>query len=205
MSAERKTICSVCQVHYDGPDDGPISHGLCPIHAEKSSADLQAQKEELLAKFPHLRAMSMKRNPSRSGHRYFKDLPIGSKFSWHRGGPYGITKVRDGWYEVDGKEFVSVDYAQVYVKSSRRKSTGSTRRKPIPVARQSVSIHNLGSKYSNGSDCFEVILKRGGKPQVRIYATGAEQYRRALMAADLWSRGATVNSIEKVVGKHFDQ
>ncbi len=83
-------------------------------------------------------------------------------------------------------------------KPARRKA------KSIPVGRQSASIQNHGSKTGSGPDHYTVTLRRGGKPVMRIQAVGVDQYRRALAAADLWSRGATVASIEKVVGKHVN-
>lgn len=89
----------------------------------------------------------------------------------------------------------------IFAEAARRMAKPRKRR-PIKVARQSVSIRNLGSKTGSGPDCFEVILRRGGKPVLKISAEGPDQYRRAVAAADLWARGATIGSIEKLIGKH---
>lgn len=72
-------------------------------------------------------------------------------------------------------------------------------RKSAHTDRQSASITALPTV---GQQVWQVTLRRGSKPVLRITAHGVDQYQRVMVAVDLWSRGASLATVEKAVGKH---
>ena len=88
------------------------------------------------------------------------------------------------------------------VKPPMKKSRAYRVKSKKAGTRQGASIRELDTV---GQQAWEITLRRGGKPEMRIIARGAEQYRRALVGMDLWTRGATKAQVERAVGKHIDQ
>lgn len=89
------------------------------------------------------------------------------------------------------------EHANIYQKPKRSYRIKSKK----SGSRQGVTIRELDSVGQQG---WEIVLRRGGKPMMRIIARGVEQYRRALAGADLWARGASMDAVDKVVGKHVN-